>query len=1109
MKLSYRAIFLVMAGSLLTLAGVRTSAQTQGIRARITEAIDETNLVRLRGNVHPLARPEFDQGVVADSQPMNRMLLLLQRSPEQQAALSKLMDEQLQKGSPNYHNWLTPAEFGKQFGPADEDIQRVTAWLGSHGFQGIKIGPGHMVMEFSGTSGNVRNAFHTEMHHYVVKGEAHMANATDPQIPAALTPVVAGIRSLHNFMPQSHRRLVGTFEHSRDTGEVKPLFTGSDKNGSFFALGPADFAKIYGVPSSIKGNPPGQGVSIAIVGNSNINILDIRDYRNFFGLPVNDPIIIVNGPDPGLAVSEAEADLDIELSGGIAPGATIDFVVSEDTLSTAGFDLSALFIVENDVAPVMSESFGVCEAALGAAGTAFYKTLWEQAAAEGITVMASAGDGGSDGCDDFNTATVAISGIGVSGVASTPFNVAVGGTDFDDVGKQTNFFASAASNGPGKESALGYIPETTWNDSCATTATPASLTTCTPGTQATLNIVGGSGGPSAVNSKPAYQNGLTPADGFRDIPDVSLFASDGPKSNSFYLICQRDGVPAGGAASCATSGSFSFQAVGGTSASSPAFAAIMAMINQQTGQRQGNANVILYKLFSTNPANCNSSTSPLTGSTCIFYDITKGNDSVPCAGASPNCSSTTKNTNGVLVNSAKVPAFTTGAGYDLATGLGSVNVTNLAAAWTTLDSGLTPSTTSITSTVPASLAGIAHGTLVKFNVTVTGSGGTPSGEVSLLTDINPNPSPSPSNILGEGGASLSSGSTSISVPLPGGSYLIGAHYAGDAAFAESDSTPRIPVTVLREQSQLRMGIVSFDANGNVTSTNATSFVYGSPYILRAEVAGVTTPACEPVLFTPANNNTQGCATGTVTITDNGSSSAPNGGSFALNSLGHTENQPIQLVPGSHTLSATYSGDSSYVPPANPVTDKVTVSQAATATAVTASPASITSGAMVTLTATVSTQSNGDAPGAPGGVLQSAPIQFLNGSTVITGTIKLVPTPGPNVAAALTATLTTTVTALGLPERPLPWRPKVPPGAYWVLATCAAMYGLFLWKLPRTRRRGYAYAGVALFALTAAIAGCGGGGGSSTPRVKTVTITAKFVGDTNYTASSGTTTVTVQ
>jgi subtilase family serine protease len=1081
--------------------------------------VDETNLIQLRGNVHPLARAEFDQGVVADSQPMNRMLLLLQRSPEQQAALSSLMEEQLTKDSPNFHKWLTPEEFGKQFGPADEDIQAVTAWLGSHGFQGIKVGKGRTTVEFSGSVAQVRNTFHTDIHRFVVKGEEHVANVSDPQIPAALTPVVAGIRSLHNFKPQSHRRLGGTFERSRETGEIKPLFTGSDKSGTFFALGPADFTKIYNLPTTIGGNPLGQSQTIAIVGDSNINIQDIRDYRNFFGLPANDPQIILNGPDPGLAGSEGEADLDVELSGGLAPSATIDFVVSEDTLSNAGFDLSALFVVENNLAAVMSVSFGSCEHALGPAGNTFYKTLWEQAAAQGITVTVSAGDGGSDGCDDFNTATVAASGTGVSGTASTPFNVAVGGTDFDDVGKQTNFFNSSANNTPGsRESALGYIPETTWNNSCAATAAAVSLATCvSPADKTTLNIVGGSGGPSGVNAKPSWQNGVTPADGFRDIPDVSLFASDGPNTHSFYLICQADNVPPGGAKSCATSGSFSFQSVGGTSASSPAFAAIMAMINQMTGQRQGNANAILYKLFSSNPANCNSSTAPLTGSPCIFYDITKGNDSVPCAGASPNCSSTTANTNGVLVDAKKVPAFTTGTGYDLATGLGSVNVTNLANAWATFETTLKPTATSVTKTVPAILVGIAHGTQVSFTVKVAPNPvvpGTPSGEVSLLTDANPNLNPPSSGTLGEGAMTLDgTGSATITTSgLTGGTYNISAHYPGDNTFGGSNSSP-IPVTVSPEQSQLRMSIVSFAANGSVSNTNATTFAYGSPYILRTEVAGVTTPACEPVLFTPSNNNTQGCATGTVTITDNGSTSAPNGGTFTLNSLGHTEDQPIQLLAGAHTLSATYSGDSSYSPPANPTAVAITVTKAATTTAVTASPTSITSGSMVTLTAKVSTQSSGDAPGAPGGVLQSAPVQFLNGTTPITGTITLKPVNGATASASLTATLTTTITALGLPERPLPWRPNIPPGVYWVLATCAAMYGLLLWKMPSSRRRGYAYAGLALFALAVAgIAGCGGGvskGPPPPPPPRTVTITAKFVGDTNYTSSNGTTTVTVQ
>jgi subtilase family serine protease len=308
-KPGYRIIPLVVA-SLISFSSGGASAQTQPTRARITEVVDETNLVQLRGNVHPLVRAEFDQGAVADSQPMNRMLLLLQRSPDQQAALSNLMEEQLTKSSPNYHKWLAPEEFGKQFGPADEDIQAVTAWLGSHGFQGIKVGKGRTVVEFSGNVGQVRNAFHTEIHQLMVKGEQHAANVSDPQIPAALTPVVAGVVSLHNFRKRPHLHPVGMFCRTKATGELKPLFTFGSGTSQQFAVGPPDFAKIYNIPSNLTG----VGQTIAIVGRTNINIQDVRDFRSLFGLPTNDPNIILNGPDPGnvRGSEETEADLDVE-----------------------------------------------------------------------------------------------------------------------------------------------------------------------------------------------------------------------------------------------------------------------------------------------------------------------------------------------------------------------------------------------------------------------------------------------------------------------------------------------------------------------------------------------------------------------------------------------------------------------------------------------------------------------------------------------------------------------------------------------------------------------------------------------------------------------------
>src|SRR5882762_2685406 len=379
------------------------SSQAPAIPARLTQAIDETQFVRLRGNVHPLARPEFDQGVVGDATPMKRMMLVLQRGPEQQAALSKFMDEQLSKDSPNFHNWLTPEQFGKQFGPADADIQTVTDWLAHQGFQQIKVGAGRTAIEFSGNVAQVRNAFHTEIHQFNVNGQSRRANVNDPQIPAALTPVVAGVLSLHNFPRKSMRHTAGIFTRTAD-GRVEPQFTGS--TGQFFVVGPADFAKIYNVtPSGLDGT----GQTIAIIGDSNIDPNDVIAFRTLFGLSANFNAsnIIVNGPDPGISGpkgDEGEADLDVQIAGMVAPNATIKLVVSEDTLTAFGTDLSSFYIIDNNIAPVMSFSFGLCEAGLGTSGNNFFNALWEQAAAQGITVMVSSGDPGSAGCDNFNTA---------------------------------------------------------------------------------------------------------------------------------------------------------------------------------------------------------------------------------------------------------------------------------------------------------------------------------------------------------------------------------------------------------------------------------------------------------------------------------------------------------------------------------------------------------------------------------------------------------------------------------------------------------------------------------------------------------------------------------
>lgn len=997
------------------------ASQAPFVPARITQAIDETQLVRLKGNVHPLARPEFDRGIVPDGTPMNRMLLLLQRSPEQEAALQQLMTEQMSKDSPNFHKWLTPAQFGAQFGPSDADVQIVTDWLSSHGFHDIKVGTGRVTIEFSGSVGLVRNTFQTEIHHFFVNGEMRQANVSDPQIPAALTPVLKGIVSLHNFPKQSMRHTVGAFTRTAD-GRMISQLTGS--TNQFFAVGPADFAKIYNAPTGLDGT----GTKIAIVGFSDINIQDVRDFRTLFGLSANDPFIVHNGPAPGINGEEGEADLDVEWSGAAAPGAEIDFVTSEDTLTTGGLELSALYVVDNNSDDIMSLSFGSCESGLGSEN-GFINALWEQAAAQGITVTVSAGDPGSAGCDNFNSATVATQGLAVNGLASTPFNIAVGGTDFDDVTTQSTYWnQNPGANDPiTKLSVKGYIPETTWNDSCAAAATPTTLNTvCATAT----NIVGGGGGPSTcgiVNSttgacvsgypKPPWQVGTgVPAANVRNTPDVSLFASDGPQSKSFYVVCEADAVASN---SCSPTGSFSFLGVGGTSAAAPSFAGVLAIVEQGEAnatrtRRQGNANFVLYKIAQTAASkSCNSSlrtdpTQPPPAG-CVFNDITKGNNAVPCASSSLNCSSTTAGTNGVLfttIGATKTPAFTTTAGYDLATGLGTVNIANLQLAWGAAVGTFKPTTTITNINGGTAQVTITHGASVTLSATVTSGSGTPTGDVSF-----PGPVPPPSTNVngGIGDATLNgSGVASLSTTfLPGGSYTLKAHYAGDGNFAASDDPTGVPVTVNKENSGLLYGIVTFDPiSGAIVSTNATSLVYGSPYILRMDILNHTGTSanCQPLV---TGGVTTGCAvdaTGTVTITDNGGSldTSP----FVINSFGHAEDQPIQLTGGSHALSATYSGDISYNAVTTPVTDTVTVSKAATQVpAVVAAPSSgVTTATSVTLTATILSNSN-SATGTTGTVT------FFNGGVPLGSPAAVTPvaatgTSGAGGTAALTTTFTT-------------------------------------------------------------------------------------------------------
>ena len=918
----------------------RAVAQTTNIPARITQALDEKNLVTLPGNVHPLARPEFDQGVLPDGHPMSRMLLLLQRSTEQEASLTHLLEDQQNKSSRSYHAWLTPEEFGKQFGAADADIQAVTAWLTSWGFTGIKVGPGRQVIEFSGTAGDVRNAFRTEIRRFVVDGKEYTANASDPQIPAALAPVVAGIVSLHNFPRKSHAKFLGQFRRPAGKTGLEPLFTFPNpfSGMNFYGLGPGDFDTIYNSKPLIAAGNDGTGQTIAIVGETNLKVQDVQQFRKMFGLPANfdSTNVVLNGEDPGITSigEEGEADLDVEWSGAVARGATVKFVVSASTPASAGIDLSALYIVEHNLAGVMSESYGACERDLGSVGNAFYNSLWTQAAAQGITVVISSGDGGSAGCDNFNTPQPATQGLAVSGLASTPFNVSVGGTDFDQVNNWAAYWNP--TNDPTGTSAKSYIPEIPWSENCAQIGLTGCGVTAPSGS---VNIVAGSGGASSLYGKPKWQMGVlgVPNDNHRDQPDVSLFASPGFDGTG-YVYCQSD-QNIFGVATCdinVSTGVLDFGIVGGTSASAPAFAGIMALVNQYQAahggaNRQGNANYVLYALAKKAGASCTSSATEAAG--CVFNDVTKGNsvlptgargvgtNSVPCQGGSPNCSVNPVGSAGVLVDPShtEVEAWTATTGYDMTTGLGTVNVNNLVTNWGSVST--IPTTTSLTL---SPTTGITHGTgeNVTVGVTVKANTGTgvPAGDVSLIAAFPDGTTQGFDHFTLTGGAISGTNTQS----LPGGTYNVVAHYAGDGTNAPSDSSP-VSVTVGQEGSQTFIVVPAF---GMPINGNASSLVYGSSYIIRMYVTNsgaAPNPSGPPSPLCAGVNQTT-CPTGTVTLTDNGT--PLDGGTFALNNAGYTRDLHPFLTGGTHQLSAHYGGDNSYNASTS-ATDTITITPAPT------------------------------------------------------------------------------------------------------------------------------------------------------------------------------------
>src|SRR6266850_389652 len=919
-KLGLASFSLLLFSSLLSSDSAAAQAQS-GLHARVlvTQNIDEAKRVTLHGNTRPEAKLENDRGPVAADFRMEHVLLQLRRSPEQELALQQFIDELHTQGSINFHQWISAEKFGEKFGVAKQDLDVVTNWLEVQGFRVNVVYPSGMVIDFSGTAAQVRKAFQTDIRSFDVKGERHTANNTDPRIPAALAPVISGVVSLHDFQPRAMHKM----------HKAHPEFTFSDIfGGTNYAVVPADLATIYHLNPLFSAGFTGRGQTIVLIENSNLfTDSDWSTFRSTFGLSgyTSGSLTTVhpapssgtnNCADPGIvSPNDAEAILDAEWASAAAPDAAIRMASCADTATTFGGLIALQNLINAGGQPpaIVSISYGQCETVNGAAANAAYNSAYQQAVTQGVSVFVASGDSGAAGCD--NGVADATHGIGVNAFASTPYNVAVGGTDFSDTFFGTNPTYWSSSNTPTFGSAISYAPEIPWNDSCAgalvanylgysPTYGPTSLCNDPLFGLFLENTVAGGGGPSGcatgtpspANSgivsgtcqgwpKPSWQSLLgIPNNGVRDIPDVSLFGADGLWGH-FYVFCWSNAAQGGAACSGNPS---TWSGAGGTSFGSPIMAGVQALINQKVGARQGNPNPAYYQLAaaeygSSALSSCNSSNGNTVANSCIFYDVTLGDVDVNCTG-SANCYLAGASI-GVLStsNSSFSPAYPATTGWDFATGIGTLNATNLVNNWPTASN---PPVLSVAKTHTGSFTQGQQNAMYSATVSNGTTAGPTNGTVTVTETV-----PSGLTLVSMAGTGWTCSANSCSrsnVLNPGASYPA--------------ITVAVNVASNAGSPQVNQVTVSGGGSGNAVATDSTTIT-------------VIIPTAD-ANFVALDTNTQGSWHG-VYGTDgysiaNDSQSIPSYATFAMQNQSSytwvastTDPRALQTGSGAGRIAATW------------------------------------------------------------------------------------------------------------------------------------------------------------------------------------------------------------
>ncbi|MGA7317691.1 MAG: protease pro-enzyme activation domain-containing protein, partial [Silvibacterium sp.] len=962
-------------------------AQSSGPSSRADNAIDETSSARttpldrvrgpvteertpLKGQTRPMARGAVDLGEVPASMSTGRMVLWLRRSAEQQAQLSQFLSHAQKPGSASYRHWMTPASYGATYGISDHDLTAVQQWLEANGLKVEQVSSARNAILFSGTAGSLASAFHTSIHSYIVDQQRHFANAADPEIPTALVPVISAVSPMNDFHAKPMHVLSTPARYDAASGRLRPALSVTNSIGGYdLFVTPADASIIYDTPNQ-SFNPAatqtldGTGVTIGILGYSALVMADVQNFRTAFlpaGAASNLPQQILDGGlNPGVLDGNdaVESLLDVEIAGGLAPGAGINYYYAASSDLSDGLILAGLRALEDNKVNILSVSYGECEAYLGLGGNLAWSELWQQAAAQGITVSVATGDSGSASCDADTQVTPvqATLGLSISGLASTPYNIAVGGTDFYSLATNFSTYVDTSTSGnyPYYATALSYIPENPWNDS--STVVGNSFLQNSPAYVGIgdTDIIGGGGGLSSAATCPGYidsegacsqslsgypqppfQTGFESINPVRAMPDVALLSGNG-FYGAAWVFCSDSTTDAAGGVStdCRVDSSGhlidaeNVGAIGGTSAAAPAFAGMLAMISQsQGGARLGQADAVLYNLAQdynpdpNNPGKYQRS----------FHDIAIGNNSVYCATGSPDCAS-----NNFLEGYNATPF------YDMASGLGSIDLSQLISLWTATNFVSTSNTLAAgtsTDSLSGSAISVVHGTPLYFATTVTPNDAT--GQFSLL---NTNSTTSAS--FSDFGTLDNTATGNLTTnDLPGGTYTVYAYYAGDTSHIGSQSSNSISVTISPEPSTTTLSFSAYDPATDIINEGISTVPYGFGSFISAQPFGnSSTVDYTGTLFA------DGVATGSVTFTSNGTTQ-----SAAINSLGVAQISASSLVPGSYTYQASYPGDVSFAPSTS-TTQTLTITKGPTSFSLQSNGTALTPVGQVNLTAILQTDS---------------------------------------------------------------------------------------------------------------------------------------------------------